>query len=323
MLFSCKISSAVISYLESQNEDISSLLENTSLSKEFLCDPSYWMDAADMEKFLEEAQKASQEDEVLFGKVGHAGPNLRSWGVLDSVLRMMPKPQEIMNQPQKFLSYFISPEPPVEQVVRMDSAIEFDVPVSSESYPLVTEYLKAAFESLPLYVGQPLAHCEWDEIHLRFSWVQSQTEILGQELGHQISPELLKSVVASLEASQKELEEKNRELREKNEELEKFQRHLKTQGALPKLEFIEDESIHVLKNNFSKLSDYMVRAQQLVTFLVGQDRMDRSVQTAMKKIGWDTVKAQFPTTVSESQALLEKTSQLGARGKIQENTHNV
>jgi hypothetical protein len=152
--------------------------------------------------------------------------------------------------------------------------------------------------------------------------VQNQTEILGDTLGHQISPELLKSVVSSLEASQKELEEKNRELREKNEELEKIHRQLQLRDVVHDLEFIEDSSLHVLKNNFSKLSDYMVRAQQLITFLVGQDRMDRSVQSAMKKIGWDTVKSQFPATVSESQALLEKTALLSSIKKTQgDSTH--
>jgi hypothetical protein len=59
-----------------------------------------------------------------------------------------------------------------------------------------------------------------------------------------------------------------------------------------------------------------------ITFLVGQDRMDRSVQSAMKKIGWDTVKSQFPATVSESQALLEKTALLSSIKKTQgDSTH--
>ena len=173
----------------------------------------------------------------------------------------------------------------------------------------------------------PPSHHQHRRVILRSSCkvvhiVQNQTEILGDTLGHQISPELLKSVVSSLEASQKELEEKNRELREKNEELEKIHRQLQLRDVVHDLEFIEDSSLHVLKNNFSKLSDYMVRAQQLITFLVGQDRMDRSVQSAMKKIGWDTVKSQFPATVSESQALLEKTALLSSIKKTQgDSTH--
>src|SRR5690349_16205454 len=154
MLFSCKISSAILSYFDRQGDDLTPLLESTTLPEEFLRDPSYWMKAADMEAFLQMAQTISHDDGPLFQKAGHAGPELRSWGVLDSVLRMMPRPQEILAQPQRFLSYFISPEPPVDHVVKTDSSIELDLPISSEIYPLVTNYLKAAFESLPVYVGK-------------------------------------------------------------------------------------------------------------------------------------------------------------------------
>src|SRR5262249_39742159 len=143
MLFSCKISSALLHYFDRQGEDISALLETTSLPEEFLRDPSHWMKATDMESFLQMSQKLSKEEGTLFTKIGHGSPELRSWGVLDSVLRMMPKPQEIMAQPQRFLSYFISPEPPIDHLRRSPSEIEFDLPVSSENYPLVTSYLLA------------------------------------------------------------------------------------------------------------------------------------------------------------------------------------
>ena len=208
MLFSCKISSAILSYFERQGDDITPLLDCTSLPEEFLRDPSYWMKAAEMESFLQAAQRLSKEDGPLFQKAGHSGPELRSWGVLDSVLRMMPRPHEILAQPQRFLSYFISPEPPIDNLFKTESSIEFDLPISSEIYPLVTTYLKAAFESLPLYVGKPLAQGSWQDIHLKLSWASEQESMFGQDPGHQISPELLRSVVASLENHQKELEEK-------------------------------------------------------------------------------------------------------------------
>jgi hypothetical protein len=79
---------------------------------------------------------------------GHSTPKKKVWGVLDSVLRMMPRPQEIFQQPEKFLGYFISPEPPVENIVRTENGISFDIPLPAEQYPLVTTYLKSAFEAL-------------------------------------------------------------------------------------------------------------------------------------------------------------------------------
>ncbi len=335
MLFSCKISSAVLSYLERQNEDLTCLLESSGLPEEFLRDPSYWMKASEMEAFLQAAEKLSQDDGPLFQKIGHAGPELRSWGVLDSVLRMMPRPQEILSQPQRFLSYFVSPEPPVDHVIQTNSSVEFDLPISSEIYPLVTTYLKHAFESLPLYVGRSLAQCTWQDIHLHLNWGSDQESIFEQDPGHQISPELLRSVVASLETHQKELEEKNRDLQDRNEQLSKFQREMELQinrpakgvklicdeGTLASedsteapVEFLPENSIYHLQQNFSRLSDYMVRAQQLITLLVGQDRLKPGVKEAMKRTDWERVKSQFPQVVSDSRRILVETqAKFGAK----------
>jgi hypothetical protein len=246
------------------------------------------------------------------------------------VLRMMPRPQEIFRQPQRFLSYFISPEPPVENLVTTDSSIEFDLPVSSEIYPLVTSYLKAAFESLPVYVGQPLAQATWTDIHLKLNWASEQESIFEQDPGHQISPELLNSVVASLEKHQRELEEKNRELQERNEQLSKAQKEMEAQIAervqlegmlhepVHKLDWMDEGSVSVLKGNVAKLSDYMVRAQQLITMLVGQDRLKPAVKEAMRRTDWERVKVQFPQTVHESRSILEQTQKTH-----QETPHNV
>jgi hypothetical protein len=326
MLFSCKISSAVITFFERQGEDLTPLLESTTVPEEFLRDPSYWLKAEDMESFLESALRLSHEEGALFQKVGHSGPQLRSWGVLDSVIRMMPKPQEILAQPQRFLSYFISPEPPAEKIQHSEDSISFDLPISSEIYPLVTSYLKAAFESLPVYVGKPLAQCLWQDIHIQINWPADQESIFGQDPGHQISPELMRSIVGQLETHQKDLERKNQELQHRNEELIITQKEIESEIAeklnfngnqkklekgvaedLHHLEFIDEGSIQILKNNLARLSDYMVRSQQLITLLVGQDRLKPSVKEAMRRTDWEKVKMQFPVTVGESQRILEKT----------------
>ena len=259
-------------------------------------------------------------EENFFQKIGHAGPELRSWGVLDSVLRMMPRPQEILSQPARFLSYFISPEPPVDKVLRTESSIEFDLPVSADQYPLVTRYLRASFESLPLYVGQPLASCRWEGIHLKLQWSAEQKSIfLEQDPGHQISPELMSSVVSTLEKHQRELQEKNRELQFKNEQLMNSHKDMETKienklsleslvmSPVSRLDFVDESSINVLDQNFSRLNDYMVRAQQLITMLVGQNRMNMAVKEAMKRTGWERVQSQYPVTVQESKHILEKT----------------
>jgi hypothetical protein len=332
VLLSCKISSSVLSFLENQGEDISPLLEATQLPEEFLRDPSYWMQAQDMEVFLFQALEISMRhfEGPLFQKIGHEGPSLRSWGVFDSVLRMMPKPHEILSQPGRFLAYFISPAPPIDNVQRTEHSIEFDLPISTDQYPLSAAYLAASFESLPLYVGQALASCEWQGIHVKLRWNTDQENFFdGVDLGHTLSPDLMRNVMATLEKHAKDLEEKNRELQAKNEALQLAQKELEaslnaklmlsSQQSPTLLSLTEEawahgnqrsdlcsaESLEQMQQDFSRLGDYMVRAQQLVTMLVAQGRLTPQVKEAMRRVDWDRVQKQFPMTLEDCRRRLE------------------
>ncbi len=299
-------------------------------------DTSYWMPAGDMEIFLHHAQKLSQRTQEynFFQRVGHDGPTLRAWGVLDSVLRMMPRPQEILAQPERFLSYFVSPSPPIDHLKRTENSIDFDLAVSADQYPLATRYLISSFESLPVYGGQPLASCTWTGIHIHIQWsLEQKTMFEGQELDRQISPELMRTVLATLEKHSRDLEEKNRELQAKNEALILAQTHfdsnvesskkdsLPINAELDKISAIEnpvrlpEENLHLLMQNMSRLSDYMVRAQQLVTMLVAQGRMSPQVKEAMKRVDWDRVRTQFPQTIEECQRTLKSSHQQAEKGE--------
>ena len=175
---------------------------------ELMRDPSYWLSAHDLEVFLEQLLRLPLKNEAnVLTRAGHEGPGLHAWGVLDSVLRMMPRPQEIFNQPEQFLSYFISPKPPIENLRRDELSIAFDLPLPAEQYPLVTAYLKAAFESLPLYVGQALAQCEWTDIHLKITWPVMQKTIFASDPGHQVSPALFQNLIEDLQRTQRERED--------------------------------------------------------------------------------------------------------------------
>src|ERR1051325_2650402 len=88
--------------------------------------------------------------------VAHRAVDLKSWGPLDSVLKLMDSPQEILAQPERFLSYFISPPPPVANVKKSRDSLSFETPISEQEFPLVTSYLKAAIEALPTFVGRPM-----------------------------------------------------------------------------------------------------------------------------------------------------------------------
>lgn len=323
MLLSCKLSHTVLLYLENRGEDVTALLDSVSLPEEFLKDPSYWMKAQQMEEFLEQVTRLSWQnnEENLLQKIAHSSVQFRSWGVLDSVLRMMPRPQEILAQPSRFLANFISPEPPVEKIVREESGLSFDVPVSAAQYPLTIQFLTWSFETLPVYVGREPAICEWRGTRLSIRWNTQQKSMFGEsDQGHQISPELLRQIVASLEAHQHELQQKNLELQTRNDQLLRAQEELEKQvresqpageqmkmPAIGHLDFIDANSIELLRQNLGRMTDYLVRSQQLVTLLVGQNRLSPEVKEAMRRVDWERVKTQFPKTMEDSFTILEKT----------------
>lgn len=296
--------------------DTSMIAVDSEFHWEKLRDGSFWMKAPDMEMFLE---RFVSNPRILI-EAGHETPRLKVWGALDSVLRMMPQPQEIFHQPEKFLGYFISPEPPVENIQRTEHGIQFDIPLPAEQYPLVTTYLKAAFEALPVYVGLTPGSCDWTHVHFHLKWNQSQQNILSAESAkqHQVSPDLLQEVIQQLQQSTHELEIRNRELQRRNEELLQMTErqgkaalpHLGTeQMSLSMAEFNWHQdgtpTVHQVAQNLSKLHDYMVRAHQLVTLLTAGQKATPGIKAAFHKVDWDIVKMQYPEIILQSLDLLK------------------
>lgn len=324
--FSCKITHAILTHLESSknpNEissndvlDTSLIAADSEFNWEKLRDGSFWMKAPDMEMFLE---RFVPNNQILI-EAGHATPRLKVWGALDSVLRMMPRPQEIFHQPEKFLGYFISPEPPVENIVRSENGISFDIPLPAEQYPLVTTYLKAAFEALPVYVGLAPGACQWNHVHFHLLWPQAQQNILtdANQEQHQVSPDLLREVIQQLQQNTHDLEIKNRELQRRNEELLQMAQQGPSLYAedfgskqmslsMSDFDFVEanQKPVHNIAQNISKLHDYMVRAHQLVTLLTAGQKATPGMKAAFHRVDWDIVKSQYPQIILESLDLLK------------------
>jgi hypothetical protein len=161
--------------------------------------------------------------------------------------------------------------------------------------------LVSAFESLPRFVGQNFAVVKWEDHQFLMDWSNKQGVIFElKDSDRQLSPELLNSVVASLEKHQLELEVKNRELQTANEQL------LKSLRLSHKGEPFNTQSLELLNQNVSRINDYMVRAQQLITMLISQDRTNPAVTAAMRKVDWEKVKEQFPIALTELRDLLNK-----------------
>lgn len=334
MLFSCKITNSAIQFLSSYGADMDELYRELDMPEEFLRDPSYWLEADKMERFLEKAEKLSErlEIEALNNNssfpsfLGHQCYELRSWGVLDSVLRMMQKSQDVFAQPDRFISYFVSPAPPIGSIDRSnDGNIAFDIPIGSDQYPLTSSYLKAAVEAVPTFIGERLAEVDWQANRMQISWVEDNQQVMfGEENdpGRVLKPELAKTLVESLESSQKELEKKNEELLLKNLELEKTkdnlekqieeQNHAATQTghngiSVVNLAQLADTvaqeiqgPVGYLQEQVMRLSDYMGRSQQLITLMVGQGRKDKHIQEAMRRMDWPQIQENYPVLIKNS-----------------------
>ncbi len=275
--------------------------------------------------FSAERQNQKSSGESLAELVGHDCLNLHSWGVLDSVLRMMDKPQDIYLHPERFLSYFISPTPPL---LKLDSQAEsslekcsFEISISSFDYPLTTKYLQTALEALPTFFGRENAQVHWIGKIVDINWETKQDSLFEtNELERNIKPDLVDTLMTSLEKKQRELEIKNRELIEKNKLLEEAQRKLESQyrervfsEKLSTLSELASSIAHEINNplayvmsNMMRINDYFIRAQQLITILIGQDRLNPAVQEAMRRMDWNIVQKDFPEVVQEVHDGLQK-----------------
>lgn len=284
--------------------------------------------------FMRECNRLSR-DGNLIQEAGHQCKELRSWGVLDSVLRMVQSPKDLFAQPDRLLSYFVSPAPPVGNILRETDGVFFEVPIAASQYPLVTEYLRAAMEALPTYVGKPMATVEWTEIRVAISWSESQESLFGEEAASppHLNPDLVRGILHSLEATQKQLEETKLALAERDREVRLLREH----GAViapPRVEAsvvastvestveIEDGARWIglaeglkaeisapaqeVLNHIYRLNDYMVRAQQLITLLVAQGRQTPQVQEAMRRVDWTLVQSESPNVVKSAAAGVRK-----------------
>lgn len=312
MLFSCKISHSLITFLDRRGEDLEAFYEKCDWPSEFLRDPSSWLEADKMEGLLKQIDleygRGPQVEEHVITAGGHQCKDLRAWGVLDSVLRMVQAPKDLFAQPERFLSYFISPAPPLGEIQRGHNSVSFVLPVSEVQFPFVTCYLRAALEALPTYINKPMASVTWDNSRVTIAWSDDQASLFGEAPPNDLSlhPELMRNILFNLETSQKQLEELNREMLAKDEEIAELRKKL----ALGHTEAISKENpVHPLVTDFAdkkvgevlhelyRLGDYVARGHQLITLLVGQGRQTRQVEEAMRRVNWDYVSTAGPQLV--------------------------
>ena len=339
MLFSSKVTHSILKFLESQGLDSEKLCSSTSTPEEFLKDPSSWQPAKNIEIFLAQSESLFREvikrqsDHSFIAYVGHKCAKLQSWGVLDGVLKMIQHPQQLYKEPANFLSYFISPTPSITQlqIVTEQSSLNlsFCVDLNIYDFPYFISYLTAVLEALPTYLNHNLAYVSWKDKKINIVWRDQQTSFFQHQATqpvHLISQKT-KELTGHLENSQKQFK-KHQNFIQKNQNAPK-QLHLSQndpymrdqQERLEKLDtwekltnqLVQDINPYILKslNNTQKLNDYFVRARQILTILIGQEKHQSYIKDSMKKMNWDFICQKFSSLVQDSmQDLLKVTEAL-------------
>lgn len=310
MLFSGKVTNSVMVFLDRSGFDGDRMNDLTSLPIEYLRDPTGWMDASAVEEFFEAVERELGEglSDALATVVGHQCADLRAWGVLDSVIRMMPRSQDLFLQPERFISYFVSPAPPLANIVRGENYVDFHIPISNLEFPHLAEFLRSALEALPKYLGKDEATVVWAQNKVSIKWTEQQKSLLTEkDQQPNYKPELVQSLMAALDDSQKQIESLTAQLSERNHQAPPMDEEKK-----------KELKAYVVKTrgHLMKLSDYLVRSQQLVTLLIGQDRMTKQVQEAMKRVDWNYVKSQSNHVAQDVADLLSEFEQEVENDKV-------
>lgn len=339
MQFSGKITNSVLVYLSRRGWERDRLFEVTDLPVEFLRDPTSWMPAEAVENFLRtlENEFGSQANNFVV-EAGHLSSELRGWGVLDSVLRMMQKPQDIFSQPHRFMSYFVSPAPPIVNVRSSDESVSFDLPIAHNEYPATVAYLSAALEGLPKFWGQERAQVTWRNASVKIAWSEAQSPLLS-EASTNPRPELVESLVHGVEMAQAQMEARDLEIARLEQEVRELKGQLEKGRPAVAItdELVEGAERSALlshlgdiRENVLRLSDYLTRAQQALTLARTAHRQDPQVLAVLKRIDWETIRSQYPWIhlqimegLSSAERLLSLTKTAGlsrssGRVKIQE-----
>jgi hypothetical protein len=309
MQASCKVSYSVLVHVERQGAQLEGFFEKFETPVEFLKDPSGWVDVEDMETFLISLGDylGVSDKPPFYREIGRENFELRAWGVLDSVLKMVESPRDIFEQPERFLSYFLTPPPEFKIEKQLENQLSFTMAKPPKALN-ITSYLVGAVEGIPKYTGGPLAQIEFlGADQYQITWAENQESLFDEQekKRRQFHPEIVHSVMESLRQHQTKAVETTQSLdgpqHIASEAFEKMvalevEKRLETWIRKQK-DF--DESLFKIKNDFYKMYDYFTRAQQIIT-LISPTARKASVREAMRRVDWEHVQKEFPNMVESA-----------------------
>lgn len=308
MQVSCKVSYSVIVHVERQGVQTEAFFENFETPIELLKDPTCSLPDNKMEEFLSAmaVYVSHPKPEIFYREIGQKNFELRAWGVLDSVLKMVETPKDIFTQPDRFLSYFLSPHPEVEIIKQDDKAVTFQLMTQPQT-PLVLAYLMGAVEGLPRYMGSQQAIIqELDDSVYQIGWNDNQQSLFGaqEKKRRQFHPEIVHSVMQSLQEQNSQSGIQPGHDSPEQIASEAFERMValeveKRMGRWLEQQEQFDAALFKIKNDFYKMYDYFTRAQQIIT-LISPTARKASVREAMRRVDWEYVQKEFSTTVENA-----------------------
>jgi len=227
---SCKLINSLLNYSEKQGASLSSLFEFFDGPEEFLRDPHFWIEINQAERLFTKAARIFG-DPSLGNTVGSQIIELQSFGALDNVFKMMPAPKDYYGNLGRFFSYFLAPMVDFREKEHGPTWVRFQFPFVGSEFPHVASFLRAALENLPRYTGNVAAQVEWNpEINELFlTWDTNQASLFAEEPGQVVSPKLVQTLSAQLEASERALHSKNREVLSLKTEVDQVRYELQNQ----------------------------------------------------------------------------------------------
>lgn len=329
LLLSCKLTHAALKFLERRGEDLEPLYERFDWPLHYLRDSSSWLEADRLEYVLATLEELygprifGETGHSFFEVVGHASPQLRAWGALDSVLRIVPGVRELYHQPDRFLASFISPQPVIRGLRHSHSdgvdRTEFRIDFSDDRMPHTACYLRAAFESLPEYIGKARSHVSWSNGSVLIECSERQVPFVPMATmsSHEVpslSPELLRTILVDLANAQRELEATRRALTDRESEIQKLKTlasaEVSVAGGTQSAGAAEQETrMKLALHEIYKLGDYFARAQQMITVLRGASGVAGSskvnAEAMVRRTAWDRVSQEAPEAIRRAAQVLQ------------------
>lgn len=264
---SAKITKSICMHFESKGVVVGDYLEIADISSHKALDSEMWIPAEQVEHFIDLIFKDFPDFSPK--EVALSAPELRGWGLLDQVLRILQSPCEIYENPKQFLSYFVRPNLNFAWIEKEEKLSSFSVALSTDETPLVVDYLIGALEVVSKYIGADSTHVSWIGNAVSVDWSKKQDSLFAEKKEPvNYKPEIYKEAVEIIHRQQNEINT------------------LKANTSSSVGASVGVDAALVMED-LKVLSDYFLRSRQLISLLKAESGKKKWFKEAVKRLNWD------------------------------------